>query len=300
MRPGDRVGLAAVSGPLTVEQADGMLDGVRELGFEPVAAANLRARHDLFAGRDDERLTGLHELAADPTLAAVVFARGGHGLLPLLPRLDWETLVARPRAWVGYSDLTPFLLQWSRRSGYVAFHGPMGVDVARGLLPEERVSLLASLAGEYPQVLSARRAIDGPEPARAPVAGTLLGGCLSLLASTLGTPWQVGFEGAILFLEDVAEPLYRIDRMLTHLALSGSLNGVLGVVLGELGGCDEEGGAESTSVPARVRRLLPEVPVLHGLEFGHGAPNRTLPIGLGARIDPALRTLSLGVEPTAP
>ena len=299
VRPGDRVALAAVSGPVPEAKVEAMLDAVRELGFEPVAASNLRSRHDLFAGRDDERLAALHELASDDSIAAVIFARGGHGLLGLLPRLDWELLVRRPRAWVGYSDVTPFLLNWSLRSRCVCFHGPMGVDLARGLHAEERISLLESLGGRYPQVLAARAAMEGSDAANAPAEGTLLGGCLSLLSSTLGTPWQVGFAGAILVLEDVEEPLYRIDRMLTHLSLSGSLHGVRGVALGQLRGSDESAGTAS-SVPGRVRRLLPGTPILHGMDFGHAPPNRTLPIGLDARIDPALRTLSLGVARAKP
>jgi len=293
VRAGDRVGIAALSGPVDAARLAAGIAALGELGFLPVRARNLDAREDLFAGGDDERLAAVHELADDDSLRAIFFARGGHGVLRLLPHLDWNRLARRPRAWIGYSDLTPFLDTLARRAESVVFHGPMvAADLARGLSGEERVSLLAALAGQWPQVLAAplgavaanERAVEGP----------LAGGCLSLLASTLGTPWQLDLAGSILLLEDVDEPTYRIDRMLTHLALSGSLTGVRGAILGDLRGTDEPIGGPSR-VPERVRRVLPGVPVLAGLECGHRGPNRTLPLRARARLDAASGTLSVGL-----
>jgi len=295
VRSGDRVGVAALSGPVAPERLAVGLKALADLGLLPVSARNLELRHDLFAGDDETRLAALHELADDDSLGAIFFARGGYGAMRLLPEIDWQRLARRPRAWIGYSDLTPLLIGLTQRTGLVTFHGPMvAADLARGLRPEERVSLLAALAGEWPHVLAA------PEGARengGSAEGPLVGGCLSLLTATLGTPWQADLANTILLLEEVDEPRYRIDRMLTHLALSGSLTGVRGAVLGDLRGTDEPMDGPS-QCPARVRRVLPEVPVLAGLECGHRAPNRTLPLGLTAHLDLASGTLTVGLDGT--
>jgi muramoyltetrapeptide carboxypeptidase len=290
LRPGDRVGVAALSGPVDPARLEAGLAELAGLGFEPVLARNLAARDGLFAGTDRMRLDSFHELASDPGVAAILFARGGHGLLRLLPAIDWPLLASRPRAYVGYSDLTPFLLEVVRRLGLVAFHGPMvASDLARGLDGEERESLLAALAGE-------------PEPsvplegfAREPSGGErgpLLGGCLSLLVSVLGTPWAPRLGSSILLLEDHGEPLFRLDRMLTHLRLSGSVDRVRGIVIGAMRGTDEEPGAPST-VASRVAELFPAVAVAWGLPAGHATPNRTLPLGARFRLDAAALRLVL-------
>jgi muramoyltetrapeptide carboxypeptidase len=307
------------------ERLERGLAALAALGFEPVVARNLGARHDLFAGTAAERLDAFHELAADESIAAILFARGGEGALALLPELDWSLLARRPRAYVGYSDLTPLLLEIPRRLGFATFHGPMvAADFARGLEPEERVSFLAALAGEWPQIVPAStlvrvrdqgepvlvRVRDQSEPvlvrvrdqsetvladgaALEPVEGPLVGGCLSLLTALLGTPWRPDFDGAIVLLEEVAEPSYRLDRMLTHLALSGSLAGVRGVVLGEFEGIDVREGGYVRAIE-RVARAVPGRAVLGGAPIGHVGPNRTVPLGLSARLDPAQRTLTVG------
>lgn len=283
--PGDRVGVAALSGPVNPARLEAGLAALRRLGFEPVLAANLHSRDGLFAGGDAERLAAFHQLAADPALAAIFFARGGHGLLRVLPAIDWELLRRRPRAYVGYSDLTPFLLEATRRLGLVTFHGPMvAADLARGLNPEEEASLIDALAGRYPAVQPFSRWLR--EPASGEVRGPLLGGCLSLLTSTLGTPFAVDLAGAVVFWEDTGEPPYRIDRMLTHLGLSGTLASIAGMIVGHLGD-GQRPGEEPADWPALVGGNVAGFPwpLAWGLESGHVPPNRTLPLGLLARLD---------------
>lgn len=298
VRTGDRVGVAALSGPVDPVRLERGLAELARLGFEPVPARNLGARDDLFAGPDALRLEALHELADDDSLAAIFFARGGHGVARLLPEIDWARLGRRPRAWIGFSDLTPLLLGIVERLELVTFHGPMvAADLARGLTPEERASLLGALAGEFPAVLVAAR--NGEAGSSEAVEGRLLGGCLSMLCATLGTPWRPLLDDSILALEDVAEPLFRIDRMLTHLHLSGSLAGVRGVAVGRLRGSDETEEVHS-SVPVRVARVTGSAPVVAGFDFGHQAPNRVLPLGARARLDPASRSLAVGLDAMRP
>jgi len=286
--PGDRVGVAALSGPVDpVRLARGIAE-LSRLGFRPVLARNLGSRAGLFAGDDADRAAAFQELADDPALTAIFFARGGHGLLRVLPLLDWARLAAVPRAYVGYSDLTPLLLNVVERLGSVAFHGPMvAAEMARGLSAEESASLLSALRGEPQRELALSRVGAG----RGEPRGALLGGCLSLIAGVTGTPFATPTNDCVLFLEEVGEPLYRLDRMLTQLNLSGSLNSIRAMVLGA-----SMFSALTEDVEMLIRDRVGEVTVAFGLAAGHNTPNFTLPLGCMARID-AQRSL-LVIEPS--
>ncbi|MEZ5313019.1 MAG: LD-carboxypeptidase [Thermoanaerobaculia bacterium] len=289
VRPGDRIGIAALSG-----RVDGLrlADGIRELerlGFTAVPASNLASVDRIFAGTDDERLRGFHELLEDPSLGAILFARGGHGLLRLLDRIDWQHVGSRPRAFVGYSDLTPLLTAVGEQCGLAAFHGPMvASDLADGLTPEEETSLLAALAGESPF----RFSLEGGEGAAVDddLHGVLEGGCLSLLAAD---PRPVVSEprARLLFLEDVDEPLYRLDRMLTQLRRSGSLTAVQAMILSTSIAPDPLGDWLDLA-----RDAAPGVPLFWGLASGHRRPNLTVPLGLSARIDVGRLELVVGED----
>ncbi len=313
LRPGDRVGVAALSGPVDSQRLSAGLQALADLGFEVVEATNLRSRSGLFAGDDRSRLEAFHALAADPTVRAIVFARGGHGVLRLLPAIDWSLLKRVPRAYVGYSDLTPFLLEVVTRLGLMAFHGPMvAADFARGLDDAERQSFLDTLAGRWPMVLPlADVAVEqaGEETGKKVIEGRILGGCLTMLTATLGTPHAPDLRDAILFVEEVDEPLYRLDRMLTHLRLSGTLTGVRALVFGHLTatGVASDAPAGSAAVTKAVSNdwqalvaregLAFEGPVASGLLAGHQAPNLTVPLGAAGTLDPVARTLT--VQPAA-
>lgn len=295
VHPGDRVGVAALSGPVDPVALAAGLANLAMLGFEPIPARNLRRREGLFAGDDRERLEGFHELLADRTLRAIFFARGGHGVLRLLPAIDWTLLAREPRALVGYSDLTPLLDQVVTRLGLVAFHGPMvATDFARGLDGEERLSLLDALAGRPgPAWQAAECWSEGV------ARGVLRGGCLSLLTATLGTPWATPFAGQILFWEEVGEPAYRLDRMLTHLELSGTLTGLLGTVIGRVVASDGESGWGSERKPAGGESggSCRGRPTVWGVASGHTVPNLTLPLGALVELD-ASRQLLVPLEPS--
>lgn len=290
--PGDRVGVAALSGPVDPERLELGLSTLRRLGFEPVVARNVLSRHGFFAGDDAERLAAFHELAADPSLRAIFFSRGGHGVLRLLPGIDWELLRRYPRAYIGFSDLTPFLLGVVSRLRLAAFHGPMvAADLARpDFAPEDERSLLTALAAEGPQTLPCARFLRSGE-----AAGPLLGGCLSLLTGTLGTPYFPDLAGSILFWEDVNEAPYRIDRMLTHLKLSGNLAAIKGMVVGHV---DSQQGSSASEEAELARVALDSAgehgPLAWGLPAGHWSPNRTLPLGVRGRLDPDRLSLIVG------
>jgi muramoyltetrapeptide carboxypeptidase len=304
VRPGDRVGVAALSGAADADSLQRGLATLRELGYQPVAARNLESRWGPLAGDDEERLAAFHELLADDSLAAIFFLRGGHGLLRIVDRLDWALIGARPRAWVGYSDLTPLLLRIVERCGWVTLHGPMvATDLARGLDADEASSLVGALAGEPVRELPLRWLREGA------AEGQLLGGCLSLLAAVAGTAWQPQLRDALLFVEDVNEPAYKVDRMLTHLRLSGTLSSVRAMIAGHFGaewqrGIEEPIGVAPTAVTepgsaaewqreSLLALVPPTVPVAFGLPSGHGRPHLTLPLGAWARLVPATASLRL-------
>jgi muramoyltetrapeptide carboxypeptidase len=293
--PGDRVGVAALSGPVKPERLDAGVAELRRLGFEPVLADNLLAQshHGLFAGEDAERLAAFHRLAADPDLPAIFFARGGSGLLRVLPGIDWDLLARRPRAYVGYSDLTPFLLAVVARLRLVAFHGPLvAAELARGLNPWEEASLRDALVGRYPSALPFQAWLRRPAGR---VCGPLLGGCLSLLAATVGTRWLPDLSGSILFWEEVNEPPYRIDRMLTHLRLSDNLAKIEAMIVGHVDG-QQPAETPAPDWPALVEDSLAGLarPLAWGLDSGHLRPNLTLPLGLMATLESKERRLWLG------
>ncbi len=291
-KPGDRVGIAALSGRIDPDRLAAGVVALEDLGFEAVLAANLRPEaslsgRPLFAGADRERLEAFHELAADESIAAIVFARGGYGVPRILGHVDWALLASRPRPYVGYSDLTPLLLGLVSKTGTMAFHGPMAVDFARGLLPEERRSFLDALAGRLPDAWPLEAVSVGSSAGRPPaIEGRLLGGCLSMLAATVGTGLLPSFQDSILVLEDIDEPEYRIDRLLTQLRTSGQATGVRAVIAGHFTNCDARASlidfAESLGAP-----------LFAGLPAGHQAPNHTLPLGASASVDVRNATLEI-------
>lgn len=295
VRPGDRVGVAALSGPVDPGRLERGLAALAGLGFEPVPAANLGQRSGLFAGDDASRLDAFHQLASDPSLKAIFFARGGHGVTRVLPAIDWRLLAAHPRAYVGYSDLTPFLIALPARLGLVAFHGPMvAADLARGLTGEESASLLAALAGDYPRAYSLTGVHEGEagQGGDAGPAGPLLGGCLSLLTVLVGTPYLPDLAGSVLFWEDVDEPLYRLDRMLTHLRLSDNLAGLRAMVVGHAEPVDARGETPAAWLGDALADSA--LPLGWGLAAGHREPNLTLPLGLPSRLEPEAGRLVCG------
>ncbi len=276
---GDRVGVAALSGPVKPEALEAGFRTLRDLGLKPVLASNIESDSGLFAGTDRERVEAFMTLAADPELKAIFFARGGHGILRVLPLIDWDLLAGSPRAYVGYSDVTPFLNLVVDRLRLVAFHGPMvAVECANGLESEERDSLWNLLTG----ATNASMPLEG---CGGNARGVLKGGCLSLLAATAGTEFAPDLRGSVLFWEDVAEPLYRLDRMLTQLRLSGSLVEIKAMVAGRIELRESE--PATGGVAALVRDFGREAgcPAAWGLTSGHCRPNLTLPLGAQVRLD---------------
>jgi muramoyltetrapeptide carboxypeptidase len=268
------------AGPADAARLERGIATLEGLGLRVRRSEGLRDRHRFMAGTVDRRVADLQALFGDDEVKAVFCARGGAGALQVLPRLRFEP---RPKIFVGYSDLT-FLHLFLQQRGLVTLHGPMvAPDLGGGAWHRE--SLLHGLFGEgapyvtEPDDLVALRRGFGE--------GRLLGGCLAILSSAAGTRWALRpSERTILFLEDVDEPPYRIDRMLLQLRHSGALDGVAGIVLGDMRGCAPKVEADyslENVILAALDGL--DIPIAMGLSSGHTrSPNVTLPFGTLARL----------------
>ncbi len=278
------MGVCAPSGPPDPDRLQRGVAVLESLGFRARVPDGLLARTRFTAGSAERRLAELHSLFADEEVAGIVCARGGAGAGSLLRGLDAARLRAHAKVFVGFSDAT-FLHLYLDRLGMVSFHGPM---VARDF-PErsyDEASFRCAVMGE-----GAPYASD-PEDLislRCGVAeGRVRGGCLSIVAAASGTPWQLqpADEGTILFLEDVDEAPYQIDRMLLQLRESGQLAGVKGILFGDMKGCSprlDAGYSLEDVILAALEGL--EIPIAVGLSSGHtSSPNLTLPLGVRARL----------------
>jgi muramoyltetrapeptide carboxypeptidase len=278
------VGICAPGGAVDAARLDKGVAALRELGFEVRASEGLRERSRFAAGDVERRLAELQGLFEDDAVAGIMCARGGAGAGWLLPRLDADLLRAHPKVFVGYSDIT-LLHLYLNRLGLVTFHGPMAAwELANGTY--DRASFLGAVTGEGPLYASEADDLVSLRPGTA--EGVLRGGCLSLLAAAAGTPWalRAGGEPTLLFLEDVDEKPYRIDRLLMQLRLSGALDGVAGIVFGDMKGCAPGLDADYSLEDVILDALggLP-VPIALGLSSGHTShPFVTLPFGVRARL----------------
>ncbi len=295
LRPGDRVALIAPAGPVSDAAIRTALRRCGGLGLEPVLGGAARLRLGYLAGPDRER-AGDFQRAIDGEVAAIWMLRGGYGGMRTLQHLDLAGLKDRPKAVIGFSDNTIVHLALFRL-GVVSFHGPHAGY--RHFPPATEMAFRRVLMSGHPAgPLPLPPGWPRPRCLAAGVAeGPLVGGNLALLAASCGTRYQADARGAILFIEDVGEPLYRIDRMLKQLELAGVLDGVAGVALGEFR--DIAGARPGADRAAGLVDLLDEilqplgVPAVIGLPFGHGRENWTLPIGVRARLDAGAGALEL-------
>lgn len=297
LNAGDTV---AVVAPASNLKADYLARGVAELellGFRVKHRADILDKARYTAGSDQRRADELMEAFADPEVKAVWAARGGYGVMRLLPLLDEVVLRANPKVFIGYSDMTALHLYLHRRFGWVTFHGPMAAkDLASGEEHYDRKTLLAALTQAQPmgEIKSSKTEILHRGSGQ-PVSGRLLGGCLSLIAAMMGTPDELDTRDSILFLEDTGTRPYAIDRMLQQLRLAGKFNEVRGIVFGEMTDCMQHAD-QGYSIQDVLAECTADfgVPVMFGLPSGHSPKgNLTLPLGVTARLDAKRGVLSV-------
>ena len=295
LRPGDTVGLVAPASNIKPELLEAGCRALRALGYKPFYFDSILEQDLYFADSVQRRVRELEEMFTRPEVRAVVCARGGYGANYLLDEVDLGKIKSHPKIFVGYSDVTSLLTYFADAAGLVTFHGPMvtkdfshsdGVDVA---------SWQAALGGKTEWNVGAESGVKPLVEGRA--EGILYGGCLSMLAASLGTPYEIQTENTILFMEDLAAKPFQIDRMLMQLKLAGKLRGVRGIVFGEMLDCVQNA-AQDYTLEEVVLRLVKElgVPVAYGMRSGHvSRANVTLPIGLRASLNVSSREVSLRI-----
>ncbi|HET6894180.1 MAG TPA: LD-carboxypeptidase [Candidatus Baltobacteraceae bacterium] len=288
LREGDTVALIAPAGPLASDEEFARAqDVVRSFGLVPRIGRNARAKRGYLAGSDAQRVADFNEAARDPQVRGIFALRGGYGTMRILDALDYDALAADPKVVLGYSDLTALLNAVTQRTGLVTFHGP--VAALSSFSDTEREWLRRAVMQPHP--LGALDAPGACVVAEGSSHGRLCGGNLSLVAALTGTPFEIDTSGALLFIEEVEEAPYRIDRMLTQLRLSGALSCVAGVLVGRCANCDVGADHPYAGMPLAqtLRDRLGDlgVPVVTDLPIGHRGEQWTLPIGARARIDGA-------------
>ena len=291
LHPGDHAAIIAASSPISEQGLKTAVKSIEFLGLRPVIMPSCECAppRPWLAADDRRRAADITSALTDPQVRGIFFARGGYGSARIVPYIDFELFRRFPKMLLGSSDLTFLLNAVSARSGLVTFHGPMpSVDGGYGGLDD--VSLAALCAAVF--------GVGGGDAAGPVMRLTfeysrIIGGNLTVLCSMLGTPYEPDFNDAAVFLEDINEPLYKIDRMLTTLALSGRLSRCAGIVFGSFKGCCAAGGAaapaDTSACEADEKSLLLELmeeagrrtgrPVVTGLPFGHELPSVTFPVG---------------------
>ncbi|SFE01447.1 muramoyltetrapeptide carboxypeptidase [Actinacidiphila alni] len=294
LTPGDRIGIVAPSGPVPGDRLAAGLDILRAWDLDPVVAPHVLDEHPsgYLAGTDRARAADLQRMWCDPDVSAVLCARGGYGVQRMVDLLDWEAMgAAGPKAFIGYSDITALHEAFATRLGLATVHGPMAAT--------------ATFLKDGPTQDHLRRTLFTPDETRtvtSPTARTLLpgratgvtlGGCVSLLASDLGTPYaRPSAAGGILVLEDIGEEPYRLDRILTQLLHAGWLDGVAGIVLGSWQDCGPYEAVRALMID-RLGGL--GVPIVEEFGFGHCDSTLTVPLGVPAVLDADAATLTYDV-----
>jgi len=283
LRKGDTVAIVAPAGPVDPQKLSRGLARLAGAGYRPRVAPGALARTGRLAGTDAHRAAQIRWGLSLPGARAVMAARGGYGTTRLLPLVDWREVRRRPRLFVGYSDVTAILAYLSTRCRVPSIHGPMAAaDLASGT-DEETLDAFARLAAG--EVSPAEPWGPPCERLRGGTAeGILAGGCLSVLCALLGTPYEPVFRNALVFLEDVAEPCYRLDRMLVQWIQSGRWRRIAGLLVARIRPVRGESEDDLRALFREAGRAL-GVPVWYGFPAGHGGANRPLPFGVRARID---------------
>lgn len=303
LRPGDTIGLinpaGAVWEPVNVEIA---VESLAALGFKAKLGKNLLERRGYFAGTDEQRAADVNEMFRDPTVRAIHCVRGGWGCARVLPLLDWKAIAKNPKILLGYSDITALLLALHARTGLVTFHGPVGSSqwnpfnvgyVKRVLQDGEAATFenLKEIGEDHLTIVENRVRTIHPGTAR----GRLLGGNLTVLTSLVGSDYLPDWGDCILFLEDVEEAPYRIDRMLTQLRLAGILSKARAVIWGHCTDCDPGEGFGSLTVTEVLHDHLKPlgVPAWAGAMIGHIDRQFTLPVGSEVEVDAKAGTIRM-------
>lgn len=293
LKAGDTVGVIAPASGLSKEAFDKALQNLADLGFKTKIGKSARAVNGFLAGTDKERLEDLHWAFADKEISAVWCLRGGYGVSRILPEVDYNLIRKNPKIFIGYSDITALHTAIFQNCGLVTFHGPVAASVYSDYTKNHAVNLLMNPSAPYKIELSEYNKAQTSNLFKTEIItkgkarGKLIGGNLSLLSALAGTPFGLkDVKGKILFLEDVGEQPYRIDRMLTQMRQSVDLRSLAGIAGGIFEDCNPRTPNTQSLIDVLKDRLGDlKIPVIYGLSFGHIRDQFTLPVGVEAELD---------------
>lgn len=282
---GSTVGLIAPGSALSRSAFEQTLSNITALGFKVKYSPNLKVRNGFLSGTDQQRVEDIHSMFQDETVSGIICARGGYGCGRLLDLIDYQIIQRNPKPFLGFSDITALHCAFYKHAGLVTFHGPVGASEWNDFTKDYTDDLLTK--GRRVKV----RADNPVTISEGTASGRLLGGNLSLLTSLLGTKHDPDYRKHLLFIEEVGESTYRVDRMLTQLRSSGKLQDLSGIALGYFTGCDlspdQTGYEQSIGLMEVFKDRLGDlgIPVVYGFPFGHEPHNATLPVGIEAELD---------------
>ena len=299
LKKGDTVGIICPSSAIPSDKIEKVKSCVENIGYKTKLADNLdKVFAGYMAGDGDERAKWVNKMFADPEVDAIFCVRGGDGSSRLMPYLDYEIIKANPKIFVGYSDVTNIHMALNQICGMVSFHGPMiSSNMIDGLTDEESTSFFDTINAESDFDYQNPKGYEIKKLKRGKAIGNLVGGNLSLLSASIGTPFEVESEDNILFIEEVCEPMSKIEKWIFHLRNAGKLDKCRGIVLGQFTKVEnaEEASYDENEVTLAALRNL-DIPVVCNVQSGHGKPMMTLPLGTLCTLDADEGRISFKLE----
>ena len=295
---GDTIGLIAPSGAVRTEGAVARaVEETKRMGFKVKLGESAQQKYGYLSGTDEVRARDINNMFADDEVDAIICIRGGYGAMRILDKLDYEMIAKHPKIFAGFSDITALHIALLNRCDLATFHAPMAVGWADGPMDDfSRESMYKALMHAEPM----GELVNPPEYEKKTVnpgvaEGMLVGGNLMLITSSLGTPWEIDTKGRILFIEEVSERTYCVDRMLTQLRLAGKFDDCAGVVFGDFADCNIENPEFGLTLEEIIRDVVAPCgkPIFTGLRCGHCSPKLTLPLGVKCRMDADACTLTV-------
>jgi muramoyltetrapeptide carboxypeptidase len=287
LKIGDTIGLVAPAGIESAENIEKGIEKLKSLGFNIKKGKHIYDKWGYFAGKDEDRAKDIMDMFEDHEVNMVLCVRGGYGAMRIMPYLDFDKIKKNPKIFMGYSDITVLLNTMYQKEGLVTFHGPM---INSNLEVDETLNSFLSTVMRGYEEYCIENPVHIPMVGNKDksVEGRIVGGNLSLICGVLGTPYEIDMKDKILFIEEVDEAPYRIDRMLTQLQLTGKLEECSGIVLGQFTDCDGDEEDKNTFTLSQVledRIMTLDKPVLINFMCGHDNPKLVLPIGAKARLN---------------
>lgn len=303
LKKGDTIGIVAPGSFITVDELAETIVNIEHLGFKTFYTKKILSRTGYLAGSDSERAEDFNKMFADKKVKGIMAARGGYGCTRILPLLNYESIKNNPKILIGYSDITALINVIYEKTGLICFHGPVGISTFNNFTIDYFNQILIKGRNNVeliPSKENSNKPDQIPITIRSGVAeGKLVGGNLSIIVSMIGTPYDINTGNKIVFLEDVGEEPYRIDRMLTQMLEAGKFNNVKGIALGIFKNCDvkkdsPEFESSFTLLEVIYDRLFKlKIPIIYGLSFGHIINKFTLPIGVRAKLDTINQKITL-------